>query len=378
MPYLAHWFPVNPKREMHVETIRGLACFALVSFHVIGNTPTSGMELPAHDWLTLLQECLSDMRMPLFSFVSGYVFVSIARPGQSWLRLLATKARRLLIPMISVATLFWLLRTAMHYSQPPLWEIFLFPYVHFWFLQATFLLMVSLLFLNFMVSRGGGELGPRQAACNAALIGVLGAVSYILFPLYNMSFFSFPYAIHLAVFFMAGHILGMVGKPYFSSLSKSAKPYGGVLLCLMVLLGAALAFGGLQELDRTSRRSLSIVIGLGTALSLFVLQPNIRFFAWVGDKSYAIYLFHVFFTAAALMLWRKLFPGVDIHGAYLPALAAGTFGPILVQKAVLMSPWTAWLFLGLRSPARLSETWQNLRSHFAKNKTSRKDPIRRE
>ncbi|RWR08163.1 acyltransferase family protein [Paenirhodobacter populi] len=355
MSILDRLFPLNPKREMHVETIRGIACIALVSYHAVGSTPHNGMELAATDWLAILQQCFIDMRMPLFSFVSGYVFVSIARPGRNWLQMLRVKARRLLLPMAAVGTLFWLLRTAAGYHEVPLYRIFFFPYAHFWFLQATFLLMAALLVLNALTAGWRGALTPVQAARNAACLGLGGALLYILSLNVGLSFFSTFQAIHLAPFFMTGHVLGLVGKPLFSKLAERARyPAGIIPLLLLVLLGTWLAVAGVPLNRDLPHRSLSIFIGLGTALSLFVLRPRNRILAWIGDKSYAVYLFHVFFTSATLIAWDALAKGsVDIHWAYLPTLFMGIFGPVLLQAAMLKSPWTGWLFLGLRFPAQL-------------------------
>ena len=45
--------------------------------------------------------------------------------------------------MAAVGTVFWLARHAMGYEQMPLTRIFWLPYAHFWFLQATFLIMAA-------------------------------------------------------------------------------------------------------------------------------------------------------------------------------------------------------------------------------------------
>lgn len=342
--------PLNEKREIHVETIRGMACLALVSYHVVGSLPTNGMELPINDWLSLLQQCIADMRMPLFSFVSGYVFVSIARPGTKWYQLLLKKVRRLLLPLISVTTIFWLLRHLMGYTQTPLYLAYIFPFEHFWFLQATFLLMTTLLVVNAACAGRDGALTSGQAARNAVIVGAVGAACHILSGFPHIAFFSTFQAIHLAPFFMAGHVLGLIGKPAFGRLSETAKPWAAIVLAGLVLLGGILAFRQIRLEPFEWRQTVSILIGLGTALSLFILRPRNRLLAWIGDKSYTIYLFHVFFTAATLQLWQALFRNADIHFAYLPALVMGLAGPMIAHSLILRSPWASWILLGLKPP----------------------------
>ena len=64
----------GPARRDEVDTIRAIACIALVSYHAVGGSPAAGMELDSTHWLAMMNAALIDLRMPLFSFVSGYVF----------------------------------------------------------------------------------------------------------------------------------------------------------------------------------------------------------------------------------------------------------------------------------------------------------------
>jgi peptidoglycan/LPS O-acetylase OafA/YrhL len=64
---------VPSKRNIPVDTLRGLACILLVAYHVIGVTPESGLRL--HDGiLKNANELLAYIRMPLFTFLSGFVY----------------------------------------------------------------------------------------------------------------------------------------------------------------------------------------------------------------------------------------------------------------------------------------------------------------
>ena len=69
----------DARRRTDIDTLRAMACIALVSFHVIGNSATAGLELPDTHPLHMLNAMLVDMRMPLFSFLSGLVFVEVRR-----------------------------------------------------------------------------------------------------------------------------------------------------------------------------------------------------------------------------------------------------------------------------------------------------------
>lgn len=335
-------------RDLYIDTIRGLACIALVSFHVVGDTSQSGLELPANDWLVKLQLCFADMRMPLFSFVSGYVLTSILRDNGSWFVLMRSKTRRLLLPLIAVSTLYYVLREQMNYQQPEPWQIYVTPFLHFWFLQAAFVLSMSLIVLNAVTSIGR-VCGVNQAIFNATFIGCIGLVGTASGLAHGIHFFSISQAFYLAPFFMTGHVLGILEKVWAKKLIANAPMLATGFLIALVLLSVSIAMEYLVP-PSGFRYSLAVFIGLGTAISLFIIKPSNRILAWIGGMSYSIYLFHVLFTASAQMFIRKIFPSVDIHYAYLPALAAGLVGPIVFQLFILKSAWLSWLVLGLRAP----------------------------
>lgn len=339
-------------RDTYIDTIRGIACIALVSFHVVGDTPRSGLELPSDDWLVTIQLCLADMRMPLFSFISGYVFTSLLRPQGSWAVLIRSKLRRLLLPMISVGTFYYLLRAAMNYPQPQLWEIYVGPYLHFWFLQATLLMMASLLCINMLTTRAKRN-DTRRAAINAAILGSVGAIGTISGVTLGIPFFSISHAFYLAPFFMTGHVLGLFTHKWSVEPSLRTSFPALILLLFAASLSVALAFEYVTP-GNEIRRTLAILIGLITAITLFIIKPRNRVLAWIGGMSYAIYLFHVLFTASTGMVIGKAFPNLDVHYMYIPILVAGIIGPIILQMVLLKSGWLSFCMLGLRAPKTAS------------------------
>jgi fucose 4-O-acetylase-like acetyltransferase len=338
---------IMSERELHIETIRGIACLALVSMHVVGYTSESGLELPQSDWLFGLQVVFADMRMPLFSFISGMVFVAVPKADQNWNSLVLKKMRRLLIPMISVGTLFWIVRAGMGYEQPSLLRAYLFPFEHFWFLQATFILM----FVSLMSNRLMLWFWPRSSYNGeaAVLIGVFGALAYVLGWGSTWVLFSVKHALFLALFFMAGQIAALKKDMLFHFLSWVGSGRLWLGLLGLIAMGGALAFEYITPSD-SLRRIMSMGIGLGACLVLLGLRPQNRFLAEIGGKSYAIYLFHVFFTAGVTESLSYIAPDWDRHLFYFPALIAGILGPTIAQYVILQSAWTRWLFLGLRFP----------------------------
>ena len=342
--------PERASRACDIDTLRGLACLALVSFHVVGYTPRTGLELPQDHWLPLMNAALADMRMPLFSFLSGYVFVMVSAGAGlgGWIRnRVAAKARRLLLPMLTVSALFWLARTAQGQAQPPLWSIAVLPYAHFWYLQATFLIMAAFLAL------AGLNGGRGTSAALALLLG--GWTLWIALPRLDPNLFSVADALRLSGFFAAGYLAAAHWSRIDAVLPRRwQRALGAGLLAALVLAGALRAQGGWSPAGPMQVVPV-LVIGLGSCMALLLLRPRIAALAWLGPYSYAIYLFHVFFTAGSREMLSHLLPGLAPGALWALGLLAGVLGPVAVHLAALRHPLGATALLGLRwrpGPAR--------------------------
>lgn len=321
------------RADTSIDTMRALACLALVSFHVVGNTAGSGMELPLDHRLTLLNATFADMRMPLFSFLSGLVFVALERTRRTPQDLLGSKARRLLIPMLSVGALFWVARDLAGQAQQPIETLLVRPFAHFWFLQATFLIMLALVGLTWI--------SGRRDVLVAAVLLALGAVIWVTRTLPPDNIFSVIQAFHLMPFFMAGYLCRRVGIP------RIRARWGALIVLAIVALGGLLATET-WIVPETVRRGLSVGCGLVFCLTLLSLRPQSRVLARLGAMSYAIFLFHVFFTATSRATWLVVWPDMPDVLMWASGIAAGLLGPMVLSRAIASSPLLAFVFLGVR------------------------------
>jgi glucan biosynthesis protein C len=99
-------------KDASIETLRGLACILLVAFHVIGEDNASGLHVADDSALRWYADSFAYLRMPLFTFISGYVYA--LRPltaFDKWPQFLRGKTRRLLLPMFVVGTFLAVLKT---------------------------------------------------------------------------------------------------------------------------------------------------------------------------------------------------------------------------------------------------------------------------
>lgn len=323
-----------------IDTLRGLACVLLVLYHVIGADPRTGLGV-ADGWLRWGNDALAYLRMPLFTFLSGVVYGLRPFQGDSR-RFLLGKVRRLLVPMLVVGTLFALVQDAVpgtnRASALPWWQWHWLPVAHFWFLESLFWVFL----LVWALERWGWMSSPRRVS--VACLGA--AVLSLVFPggWYQLSIEG---AFYLLPYFMLG--LTLTRLQWFARLQNLV--LWGVLLGLIVLAGwqQGVPTPGMQ-------RRVFWVLVLGMALCLLAMAW-VRPVAWlmrVGSTSYAIYLFHVFFTAAARIGLLRL--GVETWWVHIPfSLMAGVLGPMLIEHWASAHRWSALLLLG-KDLSRLRRT----------------------
>src|SRR6185295_5386420 len=63
-----------PAESQRLQTLRGVACLLLVAFHAIGNHPTSGLHVADDSSFRFFANLFQYVRMPLFTFLSGFVY----------------------------------------------------------------------------------------------------------------------------------------------------------------------------------------------------------------------------------------------------------------------------------------------------------------
>ncbi len=315
--------------NLRIETLRGLACLLLVLYHVIGADASFGLGL--HDGvMRRFNDGLVYLRMPLFTFLSGLVYGLRPFAGDSRAFLLG-KARRLLIPMLVVGTLFALLQTVTRGASAllgPWYLIHLLPVAHYWFVESLFWVFV----LMWVLER-------RDFIATPAGFGlVLTLTCAIYLTVRGPHWLGIEGAIYLLPYFLVG-----LAVSRFSLRNLLVVP--GVRLALVLLaLGSVVMMG--MPMPNPDRRTVTMLLA-GVSLCLLLVSSSLLIprLAWVGRYSFSIYLFHVFFTAfARLALTALKVDELLFH--ILLGLALGVAGPIVLEQFVLRYKWPALLLLG--------------------------------
>ncbi|WP_457280142.1 acyltransferase family protein [Polaromonas sp. P5_D5] len=304
------------KRSMEVDTVRGIACILLVLFHVVGDTPSVGLKVPEGHWLQMFNEGLAYIRMPLFSFISGYVYAFRPYEGNA-AEFIKGKVRRLLLPLITVGTIFAVVQAftpGANSSVNQWWLLHIEPVGHFWFLEALFIVFLVVLLLEHL-----------NALSTAAGFAVAWALSAVLFDYFSPpNYFAARGAVYLLPFFLAG----LACKRFDIGTPKARLVAAAVFIC---------AATGAMLFPQFSEQGSSVAaLALGVSSAFLLLRSGWSFapLAYIGSFSFAIYLLHVFFTAASRIAFRKL--GItDTYVLMTLGLVAGIAGPVV--SALLIS-----------------------------------------
>ncbi len=337
------------RKDASIESLRGLAIILMVAGHVIGSHAGNGMQVADDSAWRYSYRVLEDLRMPLFTVLSGFVYAY--RPVGALAKVpgfLRGKGRRLLVPLVTVGTLFFFVQFVVPgtngESEPgDLWRIYVFGYQHFWFLQSIFLIFVVVGLLD-----ACGLLRTHRrwlvAFSIAALLFIAGRVPAVV------NVFSLNGAIRLLPFFLLGYGLHRYAQHIErrAILTVSVAAFAVVFLVRLWTLGETGAVGGV------ALRSLSLSVGVFGLVTLMLARQRLRSvrLAWLGQYAFGIYLLHVFGSAGTRIALGAL--GLDSDVVVFLVGMVGALGlPIVLEVLFGGVAWISWAVFGQR-PRRQS------------------------
>ena len=324
-------------QSLRVQCLRAFACTLLVAYHLIGPSDDAGLKVAAGSVWRQFELLATPLRMPLFTFLSGYIYA--ARRQQDWARwrpFMQRKAKRLWLPYLSLTPLYllgqFLTGREQQLSWQAVWDLYWVPHTFYWFLSA--------LFIIFLVVSAWELYLPRTTLAGwAGLFGVWWALN-LLQPI-EPNVLGIGNALYLGPCFLAGLMLRRYGhfwnRPPIRTLVTAAALAG--YLAYMALIALA------QKTEHAWNTLL--LIPLGCLLSLLLIRhfPVSRWMVRLGHYSYSIFLFHLFFITAARIALTRL--GITDHMLlFLPGLAVGLAGPVLVEKLLRRWHWSRLVLLG--------------------------------
>lgn len=317
------------ERNEKLDLLKGFACTSVVLFHVIGYASDTGLRVDS-GWLRVFADYLDYLQMPIFSFVSGVIYA--LNPAADSLKVFfINKVRRIIIPMLTVGTVFFLLQNYIKVGDPfqGIESIHIFPVAHFWYLESIFLVFVLFFILDKFAS---------------ALLPVFLFLCFFVYSYLNIEIdlFSFSGFMFLFPYFVFGVL---VCRSIPSSTEKGLYfSVSFVVLFFSFMILSIFEYLPLFDKYDVERFFYSLVM----CFLLYRSNLSFVFLSWIGKYSYTIFLFHVFFTAAARIILYKV--GIESLAVHVfIGVFCGMIGPIVVHFLVSRSKFLSPIVLGFNS-----------------------------
>lgn len=277
-------------------------------------------------WYEIGRQVIYSFHMPLFVFISGFVYIYAYNDSVSYGTVLAKKFRRIALPYFMVSFAFIAIKLLMqilgvYLKNPVSAESFLRVFwqpeaaVSFWYLWALwwFYMIVPLF---------------RTRKSRLLLFVLVSLISVL--PLNLPDIFSLPKTREMFPYFMLGALMADWDRDW--TVFRRLPTYVWYLLfavcvllwqCLGIRLGIVLALSGAAS-----------VICVSESLVRLIDRGHLLWLDKVSRSSYLIYLLHPIFIAAVLALIHKAGPAMSNEMFFIPAMCLACFlavtGPMLV------------------------------------------------
>src|ERR1035437_116070 len=329
----------SKKKDLSIETLRGFAIVFMVAGHIIGGNLT-GMKVSDYSGWKYFAFSFEFIRMPLFTVISGYIYSMLPVGNSSILSFYKGKARRILLPFISVATLHFLLQyfvPGTNTKEPlsDMWKIYFIPYEHFWFLQSIFLIFVFIGLID--------HFNLMETSKNWLVIFTITSTIRNFVPYFVFNLFSINGFFNLLPFFILGCGIQRFNKYFIKERSVKSTL---VVFILSMFLQQYIWFSG-YNLYGYEYKTLSLFVACSGITLIFCIRKNINFMSKIGYYAFGIYLFHVFGTAGSRIILMNL--GISEHFIlFTMGLIFGIGIPIVIELLFEKSKILRRVFLGLR------------------------------
>lgn len=299
-----------------------MATILLIAYHVIGSSPEKGLHIPDSSAFRYFAEYFAAIRMPTFAFIAGVVYA--LRPPRigSLTRFAGGKVRRLLVPgAVAVSVYLVLGGVALGRGLPidEVWRAYVTPYLHFWFLQAIFVILLTFGAVDALM-RNRAELPLIPIAIGLFFVGPA------VFP----TAFGLASATYLLPFF----VFGVIAQRHQVLIAAWRPILAGLSLLVVAALTAdfvVLAVDG--QSVRIERRSFyALTFGLVAPLCLLLVMPRLPGARAMTMFGLTVYLYHVIGTS----MMRRALQGFAIDDPYIHLLlgvAAGVALPVALHLA---------------------------------------------
>jgi fucose 4-O-acetylase-like acetyltransferase len=316
-------------RRADIDLAKGLAILLVVFGHLVARND------PQHvGWYEPLRRAVYAFHMPLFLYLSGLTSVlsgTLLRRRAAWPQVLASRAKRLLLPFFGLGGLIVLGKCLLrHFLVVDNAPAGLLPGLRdlFWHTAQSPALSIWYLFVLFVVSLASVGVLDGKPARLPWLLGGCALLYLLPLPAYGYLDRVGEYA----VFFVLGAGAGCLGGRWDAFMDHS---WPWLLVLFLACLAAIAAFGA-----HWPEKWMLFPVGV---LAMPALHGCLRFSAassppgmllFLGRYSFMIYLFNTLFIGLTkgllLLLWS--WDGANFLPFALALMAAGTLGPVALKR----------------------------------------------
>ena len=280
----------------------------------------------APHWYAVLRQVIYSFHMPLFLFVSGFVYMHTRR-DISYGTFLKKKVNRIVVPYFLVSFLFIAIKLVPQafsvYVKNPVTlssflKVFYYPEaaVSFWYLWA--------LWWFFMIV-------PLLRSKGSRLMMLFASVVVAWIPLNLPDIFALPKVHEMFRYFM----LGVVAYDFRDSFQWAGKVPSAFIYILFVVLASLKFAAGVPLGLLLAVSGIWAVLRLSANVVPAVDNGRMKWLSAVSSASYTIYLFHPVFIAACLALLKALSVPLN-NGVVFAVTATGVtlvsvIGPMAIR-----------------------------------------------
>ena len=328
-------------KNMHIETLRGIAILLVVMGHVIGSAPGGGMKIDFPHPLRYLYLWIDYIQMPLFTAIAGWVYA--IKSCTDFVPFIKRKALRLLVPMIVVVTSYFLIQyfipgTNCKGDIIQIWKLLIFPYSLYWYLPSLFLIFV----IQSAIDKYKWMDKPSEWFIILLFSYACCFLEKYIIPVDVPNLFSFKGALNQLPYFITG--IGIFR--FMKSITYHSFMKFGCLLAAFVGV-VLLQIEWFRDLTGCVWYEISQPLWVISTLVLLLYhaQWSISVFSWFGQYAYSIYLFHGFGTAGGRIILKYL--GVsNIYILFVGILFLALISSIILEKLLVKYRWARLCLLG--------------------------------
>ncbi len=324
------------EKDTSIESLRGIAIILVLGLHISGDAPLQ----PVQEFYSYIAYTFQNIRIPLFTVISGYLYSM--RPAEKGLFVgfLRGKARRIILPFFVVATAEYLATSLAPGVNNPtpiqeIWRVLFFPYEHYWFLQAIFVVFIT---VGFLELKGGFADFKRWA-----FIFGITLITFLFLPGTKVQFFSIGLSFYILPFFILGIGISRFREKLFNS---NYLVLFGIIFLFSFLLHQFLWFEG--DLQMGGKRTvLGLLLSVTSCILLFYIRRTIWGLNLIGGYAFSIYIYQGFGTAIGRRI-GEAFLDVSPHLYFFVVLLSGICFGIIAEMVFRKSRVLRRLMLGLK------------------------------